>query len=183
MLYILSLGSSFLQVILAHFVSSANSSRSWQKRGLRNLSHPRGNCRFSSWCWRSSCGREVCAWRTEDEAALRAWSRGKEAAARFPHAPPLLLPSHSSACICVCHTCFPAHLRAEAGRANAVCDLSPSESNPWSALSPHITTPKEGKSRTKASSHPKGWVKQLLLGDNVHFCEEQLWKWLHVFYQ
>lgn len=66
-----------------------------KKRGLRNLSHPRGNCRFSSWCWRNLCGREkVRARSAEDEAALGAQSRGKAAAAQLPHTPPLLFPSH-----------------------------------------------------------------------------------------
>ncbi|XP_009884802.1 PREDICTED: dipeptidase 2-like [Charadrius vociferus] len=62
---------------------------------------------------------------------------------------------------------LPALLGAVAVRTNAVCDLSPSANNPWSALSPYITTHEEGKSRAKASSHPKGRVEQQLLSDSV----------------
>lgn len=62
---------------------------------------------------------------------------------------------------------FPTPLRAVAERTNAVCDLSPSENNPRSALSPYIAGHKEGKSRQKTNSHPKGWVKQQLLSNSV----------------
>lgn len=134
------------------------------KKGVEEFVSSKRNCRFGSCCWRSSCGRgKGHARRAEDEAALGAWSRGKAAAAQLPPAPPLLLPSTPVPGSAAVVRALPAPLGAAAVRTDAVCDLSPSENNPWSALSPRIPARQEGNSGAKASSHAKGWVEQQLL--------------------
>jgi len=96
--------------------------------------------------------RSVCQ-RAEDEASLGAWNRSKVAWLQLDFLMSLLFcfpptPVPGSAAL------IPG-LGAVTVRTNAICDLSPSENNPVSALSPYLTTHEEGKCRAKASSHPK----------------------------